>query len=89
MSRDAQAGNTESADFTPWPRPVPWHVLSVLKKVFLVAAVLVGVHQLFPSTTLGSSLSSTFTLLVVMSWLAPLGRILATKPWTRKAPEAE
>lgn len=89
MSWDAQPGNTESVDFTPWPRPVPWHVLSVIKKVLLVAAVLVGVHQLFPSTTLGSSLSSTFTLLVVLSWLAPLARILAARPWTRKAPEAE
>ncbi|WP_434994752.1 hypothetical protein [Arthrobacter sp. Ld5] len=89
MSGDAQRGDTGTADFTPWPRPVPSHVLSALKKVLLVATVLVGVHQLFPSTTLGSSLSSTFTLLVVMSWLGPLTRVLAAKPWTRKAPEAE
>ena len=89
MSWDEQPGNTDTADFTPWPRPVPWHVLTAIKKVLLVAAVLVGVHQLFPSTTLGSSLSSTFTLLVVMSWLGPLARILAAKPWTRKDPEEE
>lgn len=89
MSGDAQPGNTDTADFTPWPRPVPWHVLNAIKKVLLVAAVLVGVHQLFPSTSLGSSLSSTFTLLVVMSWLGPLTRILAAKPWTRQAPEEE
>ncbi|MHA7240384.1 hypothetical protein [Arthrobacter sp. TMS1-12-1] len=89
MSWDAQPGDTGTADFAPWPRPVPSHVLTAVKKVLLVAAVLVGVHQLFPATTLGSSLSSTFTLLVVMSWLGPLTRMVAAKPWTRRAPEAD
>src|SRR5215217_7904923 len=79
LSRD-----TDTVDFTPWPRPVPQQVLNGLKKLLLVAALLVGFHQLVPSTTLGSSLSSTFTLLVVMSWLGPLARILAARPWARK-----
>ncbi|BBE24196.1 hypothetical protein MN0502_30790 [Arthrobacter sp. MN05-02] len=77
----------DTIDFTPWPRPVPLHVLNGVKKLLLVAAILVGVQQLLPSTSIGSSLSSTFTLLVVMSWLGPLARILAARPWARKAPE--
>lgn len=77
----------DTVDFTPWPRPIPSHVLNGLKKLLLVGAILAGAHQLFPSTTLGSSLSNTFTLLVIMSWLGPLGRILAAKPWARKARE--
>lgn len=82
-----QDQDTTAVDFTPWPRPVPSHVLGGIKKLLLVAVILVGVHQLFPATSLGSSLSSTFTLLVVMSWLSPLARILAARPWVRKAPE--
>lgn len=84
MSSNDQPGTIDTVDFTPWPRPVPTHVLSGIKKLLLVLTILVGVHQLLPSTSLGSSLSSTFTLLVVMSWLAPLARILAAKPWERK-----
>lgn len=87
MASDEQGGEVDTVDFTPWPRPVPLHVLNGVKKLLLVGAILVGVHQLFPSTPLGSSLSNTFTLLVVMSWLAPLGRILAAKPWLRQARE--
>lgn len=89
MSVEDQPGDLDSVDFTPWPRPVPSHVLGGLKKLLFVSAILVGVHQLFPATSLGSSLSSTFTLLVVMSWLAPLARILASRPWARKAAEEE
>jgi small-conductance mechanosensitive channel len=87
MSAEDQLRDIDTVDFTPWPRPVPLHVLNAVKKLLLVAAILVGVHQLFPATTLGSSLSSTFTLLVVMSWLGPLVRILAARPWGRKAAE--
>jgi hypothetical protein len=87
MSSEDQRGMLDTVDFTPWPRPVPLHVLNGAKKLLLVAAILVGVHQLFPSTSIGSSLSSTFTLLVVMSWLGPLARILAARPWARKAAE--
>lgn len=87
MNPDEHSVDADTADFTPWPRPVPLHVLNGVKKLLLVAAVLAAVHQLFPSTSLGSSLSSTFTLLVVMSWLGPLGRILAARPWARKAAE--
>jgi hypothetical protein len=87
MTQEHQRGDLEPVDFTPWPRPVPPHVLAGVKKLLLVAAVLVGVHQLLPSTSIGSSLSSTFTLLVVLSWLAPLARVLAARPWDRKAPE--
>ncbi|WP_104116131.1 hypothetical protein [Arthrobacter sp. B1805] len=86
MGADEHGGEV-AVDFTPWPRPVPMHVLNGVKKVLLVGAILLGVHQLFPSTSLGSSLSSTFTLLVVMSWLGPLVRILAARPWVRQAPE--
>ncbi|MHA7179298.1 hypothetical protein ACX80J_04175 [Arthrobacter sp. MDB2-24] len=87
MSPDDQPRNPDTVDFTAWPRPVPQQVLNGLKKLLLVTALLVGFHQLVPSTTLGSSLSSTFTLLVVMSWLGPLARILAARPWARKAAE--
>jgi hypothetical protein len=87
MSAEDQLRDIDTVDFTPWPRPVPVHVLNAVKKLLLVAAILIGVHQLFPATTLGSSLSSTFTLLVVMSWLGPLVRILAARPWGRKAAE--
>lgn len=87
MSSEEQAGDVGTVDFTPWPKPVPQHVLNGVKKILLVVAILVALNQLVPATSLGSSLSSTFTLLVVMSWLAPLGRILAAKPWVRKAPE--
>lgn len=87
MSSDEQPGGIDTVDFTPWPRPVPPDVLSGVKKLLLVAAILVAVHQLFPSTSLGSSLSSTFTLFVVLSWLVPLARILASKPWVGKPPE--
>lgn len=89
MSSDDHPGTVDTVDFTPWPRPVPAHVLSGVKKVLLVLTVLVGMHQILPATTLGSSLSSTFTLLVVMSWLGPLGRVLATKPWARKGTEEQ
>jgi hypothetical protein len=84
MSSDQQPRDTDTADFTPWPRPVPSHVLGGVKKVLLVLTILVGLHQLMPTTSIGSSLSSTFTLLVVMSWLGPLVRILAARPWARK-----
>ncbi|MHA7189337.1 hypothetical protein ACX80N_03455 [Arthrobacter sp. MDT2-16] len=87
MSAEDQLRDIDTVDFTPWPRPVPLHVLNAVKKLLLVAAILVGLHQLFPATTLGSSLSSTFTLLVVMSWLGPLVRILAARPWGKKAAE--
>ena len=87
MSAEDQLRDIDTVDFTPWPRPVPLHVLNAVKKPLLVAAILVGLHQLFPATTLGSSLSSTFTLLVVMSWLGPLVRILAARPWGKKAAE--
>ncbi|THJ68580.1 hypothetical protein E8P82_01320 [Arthrobacter echini] len=85
MSQDEPG--TDPGTFTPWPRPIPLDVLSGVKKVLLVAVILVGVHQLFPATSIGSSLSSTFTLLVVLSWLGPVGRLLATKRWTRKSAE--
>lgn len=85
-THDAQE-TRDPADFTPWPRPVPLHVLNGVKKLMLVAAVLVGVHQLVPSTSIGSSLSSTFTLLVVLSWLGPVARIVAARPWVRKSTE--
>ncbi len=87
MSAKDQPGDLDTVEFTPWPRPVPSHVLNGIKKLLLVAAVLIGVHQLFPATSLGSSLSSTFTLLVVLSWLAPLARILKSRPWAGKAAE--
>jgi hypothetical protein len=87
MNPEDQPRGVDTVDFTPWPRPVPQHVLNGLKKLLLLAAILVGVHQLVPSTSLGSSLSSTFTLLVVMSWLGPVARILAARPWARKAAE--
>ncbi|MFC3300596.1 hypothetical protein FJV46_06820 [Arthrobacter agilis] len=87
MSPDDTREDLEPVDFTPWPKPVPAHLLAGVKKVLLVATILVGVHQLLPTTSLGSSLSSTFTLLVVLSWLAPLTRVLAARPWARKAPE--
>lgn len=87
MNLDQPRGDLDSINFTPWPRPVPSHVLTGVKKLLLVGVVLVGVHQLLPATSIGSSLSSTFTLLVVMSWLGPLARIVAAKPWMRKAPE--
>ncbi len=85
MTAEDHPGDLQSVDFTPWPKPVPLHILNGVKKLLLVAAVLVGVHQLLPSTSLGSSLSSTFTLLVVLSWLGPVARIVAAKPWARKA----
>jgi hypothetical protein len=84
--QDAQ-DTRDPVDFTPWPRPVPLHVLNGVKKLMLVAVILLGVHQLLPSTSIGSSLSSTFTLLVVMSWLGPLVRILAARPWIRRSTE--
>lgn len=87
MSAEDQSGDLDTVDFTPWPRPVPSHVLGGIKKLLLVAAILVGVHQLFPATGIGSSLSSTFTLLVVMSWLGPLARIVAARPWGQKSAE--
>ncbi|MCU1633735.1 MAG: hypothetical protein JWM61_2387 [Micrococcaceae bacterium] len=85
MSPQYPQGDLDSVDFTPWPRPVPLHVLNGVKKLLLVAAILLGMHQLLPGTSIGSSLSSTFTLLVVMSWLSPLARILAARPWARKS----
>lgn len=87
MSPQDARETQDPVDFTPWPRPVPLHILNGVKKLMLVAAILVGVHQLLPSTSLGSSLSSTFTLLVVMSWLAPLARIVAARPWIRRSAE--
>lgn len=87
MGQDEPDTDPGSITFTPWPRPIPSHVLGGLKKVLLVVVILVGVQQLFPSTTLGSSLSSTFSLLVVLSWLGPIGRVLASRPWERKSAE--
>ena len=84
MSSDQQPGDVDTVDFTPWPRPVPAHVLSGVKKLLLVLTIVIGVQQLLPATSIGSSLSSTFTLLVVMSWLGPLVRVLAMKPWLRR-----
>lgn len=84
MVPEDQDGTVNSVDFTPWPRPIPQQVLGGIKKILLVVAILVGVTQLVPTTTFGSSLSSTFTLLVIMSWLGPLIRVLASRPWQRK-----
>lgn len=84
MSSDQQPGDLDTVDFTPWPRPVPNKVLSGAKKVLLVLIILIGLQQLLPSASLWSSLSNIFTLLVVMSWLGPLTRVLASKPWGRK-----
>ena len=89
MSSDHQPGDVDTVDFTPWPRPVPAHVLSGLKKLLLVLTIVVGVQQILPATSIGSSLSSTFTLLVVMSWLGPLLRVVASKPWVRRDGEEQ
>lgn len=87
MSSEEHLEGSDAADFMPWPRPIPLQVLGTVKKVLLVVVIIVGVQQLIPTLTLGSSLSSTFTLLLMLSWLAPLGRMLTTRPWARKSAE--
>jgi hypothetical protein len=87
MNPEDELEVADPADFTPWPRPIPLQVLGAIRKVLLVAVILIGVHQLIPTTTLGSSLSSTFTLLLMLSWLAPVARVLTTRPWARKSAE--
>lgn len=92
MSSDQQPGDLDTVDFTPWPRPVPNNVLSGAKKILLVLIILIALQQLLPSANLWSSLSNIFTLIVVMSWLGPLARLTASKPWARKTggePEPE
>jgi len=87
MSSEEHLEGPDPADFTPWPRPIPLQVLGTVKKVLLVVVIIVGVQQLIPTLTLGSSLSSTFTLLLMLSWLAPLVRVVTKRPWARRQAE--
>lgn len=87
MNSEEHPTESDPADFMPWPRPIPLQVLGTVKKVLLVVVIVVAVQQLLPAITLGSSLSSTFTLLLMLSWLAPLVRVVTKRPWARRQAE--
>lgn len=89
MGPDDQPDVNDAADFTPWLRPVPENVLGGARKILLIGLILLGVHQLFPAITLGSSLSNTFTLLVAASWLAPVIRMVSERTWARRPTDEE
>jgi hypothetical protein len=60
-----------------WPRPLSQPALRTLKKVLLLGAALLAVHQFVPAGNAGSLVSELLTIALLMSWLAPMGRLYA------------
>ncbi|TDK25325.1 hypothetical protein E2F48_08595 [Arthrobacter crusticola] len=75
MESETTYGVEPGEGFYAWPRPLPPPALRVLKKGLLLAAALLTVHQFIPAGSAGSLVSEVFTIALVMSWLAPLGRM--------------
>lgn len=88
------AGNPGSTDqsepgFTPWPRPLSTQALGTVKKALLLVVVLVGAYQIVPVGNFGAAVSQAFTLLVILSWLGPAGRMLLQLSRSRRDPRQE
>jgi hypothetical protein len=76
-----ESGTRHGADpgerFYAWPRPMSQPALRSLKKLLLLGTALLAVHQFVPAGNAGSLVSEAFTIALVLSWLAPAGRLLA------------
>ncbi|MHA7261600.1 hypothetical protein ACX80W_00205 [Arthrobacter sp. TMN-37] len=75
MESETTYGVEPGGGFYAWPRPLTPPTLRVLKKGLLLAAALLTIHQFVPAGNAGSLVSEVFTIALVLSWLAPLGRV--------------
>lgn len=87
MNQNPSLESPVDAEFTPWPRPISAPALGLVKKLLLLVAALVVVNQFLPADGFNVMFNELFTLLLVMSWLGPAGRLLARYS-RRRHPEA-
>jgi hypothetical protein len=73
----AAPGEGYGDGYYAWPRPLSQPTLRTLKKALLIGAALLGVHQFVPAGNAGSLVSELLTIALILSWLAPMGRVYA------------